>query len=117
MTIKKKEAESSRFLIGNEVASRGIPAAVEALKLLYQISFIELKLERIYGTIASDNKLMIKWQKYLGMREDKRLEGHYFLNNKLQDAVCLSILASDYHLVALPKMMVLIATARKGINL
>jgi RimJ/RimL family protein N-acetyltransferase len=104
-----RHAESGRFLIGETDAVRGVPAAVEAMKLLYELAFDRLKLVRVYGTVASDNTLMIKWQKYLGMKEEGRLRSHYFLNGKFQDAVCLGILEDEYRRVAEPKMRALIA--------
>ncbi|MBT4792933.1 MAG: GNAT family N-acetyltransferase [Halobacteriovoraceae bacterium] len=102
-----KRAESARFLIGEKEASRGIPAAVEAMKLLYELAFHELGLVRIYGTIASSNKQMIKWQKYLGMQQEGALRNHYFLNGGYQDAICMGILKEEYEQVALPKMKTL----------
>ncbi len=110
---KNKRAESARFLIGDEESAKGIPVAVEAMKLLYDHAFITMGLERVYGTIASDNKLMIKWQKYLGMVEEGRLRNHYFISDKFQDAVCLGILASEYQKIALPKMKTLISAAKR----
>ncbi len=108
-----RRGESARFLIGDENAAKGIPAAVEAMKLLYQLAFDELKLERIYGTVASDNSLMIKWQKYLGMKEEGRLRRHYFINDRYQDAVCLGLLADEYRTTSLPKMSALIAAGAR----
>lgn len=102
-----KRAESARFLIGDKDGAKGIPAAVEAMKLLYELAFYELKLNRVYGTIASDNKQMIKWQKYLGMKQEGVLRDHYFMNGSFQDAICLGILAEEYEKNALPKMKVL----------
>jgi RimJ/RimL family protein N-acetyltransferase len=104
-----RHAESGRFLIGEPDMVRGIPAAVESMKLLYELAFDRLKLLRVYGTVASDNTLMIKWQKYLGMKEEGRLRSHYFLGGKFQDAVCLGILDDEYRRVAEPKMRALIA--------
>ena len=104
-----RHAESGRFLIGEPDKVRGVPAAVESMKLLYDLAFDRLKLVRVFGTVASDNTLMIKWQKYLGMKEEGRLRSHYFLNGKFQDAVCLGILEDEYRRVAEPKMRALIA--------
>ena len=101
---KNLHAETARFLIGEEGLVKGIPAAVEAMKLLYQIAFDGLKLKRLYGTVASNNKLMIKWQKYLGMKEEGVLRQHYLINNEWQDAIALGLLDSEYFEDALPKM-------------
>ena len=101
---KNLHAETARFLIGEEDLVKGIPAAVEAMKLLYQVAFDKLNLKRLYGTVASRNKLMIKWQKYLGMKEEGALRQHYFINNEWQDAIVLGLLYNEYHEYSLPKM-------------
>jgi diamine N-acetyltransferase len=77
------------------------------MKLLYDLAFNYFNLQRVYGTVASDNKLMIKWQKYLGMKEEGRLRQHYFIDGRFQDAVCLGILAEEYQKVAKPRMLAL----------
>jgi len=105
--------ETARFLIGEEDAVRGIPAAVEAMKLVYELVFDRLQLQRVFGTVASDNTLMIKWQKFLGMKEEGRLRRHYFIQGHHQDAVCLGMLADEYRTQALPRMNALIAAGRK----
>ncbi len=61
-------AESSRFLIGDEEQCKGLPIAAESMLLLYKFAFEELELHRIYGYISSENTQMIKWQKYMGMK-------------------------------------------------
>jgi RimJ/RimL family protein N-acetyltransferase len=108
-----RHAESARFLIGDEDAVRGVPAAVEAMKLLYELAFDRLGLERVWGMVAADNRLMIKWQRYLGMREEGRLRNHYRIGGRFQDAVCLGILAEEYRGQARPRMEALIAAGRK----
>ncbi len=107
-----RHAEPGRFLIGEPDAVRGVPAAVEAMKLVYQLIFEQLKLERVFGTIASDNLLMIKWQKFLGMKEEGRLRRHYFINGHFQDAVCFGMLEAEYRAAALPRMNALIKAGR-----
>jgi RimJ/RimL family protein N-acetyltransferase len=103
-----RRAEPARFLIGEPAAVKGVPAAVEALKLLYQLAFDELKLQRIHGTVAADNRLMIKWHKSLGMKEEGRLRRHYFLGGHFQDAVCVGLLEEEYRTLTLPRMNALI---------
>lgn len=107
-----RRAESARFLIGEEEAAKGIPAAVEAMKLLYTLAFDRMELVRIHGTVASGNSLMVKWQRYLGMKEEGRLRRHYFVNGAWQDAVCLGLLEDEYRNEALPRMKALISAAR-----
>ena len=109
-TINRR-AEPARFLIGEPDAVRGLPVAVEAMKLLYELAFDELKLHRVHGTIAVDNRLMIKWQKFLGMREEGILRQHYFIGGEYRDAICLALLEDEYRTVALPRMNALIRGA------
>ena len=107
--LVNRHAEPGRFLIGEPEAVRGIPVAVEAMKLLYELAFDRLALIRVYGTVAADNLLMLKWQKYLGMKEEGRLRSHYFMAGHFQDAVCLGLLVDEYRAVTLPRMRALIA--------
>ncbi|MCV2357241.1 GNAT family N-acetyltransferase [Paucibacter sp. B2R-40] len=111
-----RHAEPGRFLIGEPDAVRGIPAAVEAMKLIYQLVFEQLQLERVFGTIASDNLLMVKWQKFLGMKEEGRLRRHYFINGHFQDALCFGMLEAEYRAAALPRMNALIMAGRSRSN-
>lgn len=105
-------AESSRFLIGDEEAAKGVPAAVEAMKLLYELAFEQVGLMRIFGIVAANNQLMIKWQKYLGMKEEGRLRNHLCQDGVFHDAIFLGLLAEEYHKTSLPRMKVLIAAGR-----
>ena len=104
-------AEPGRFLIGDEEGVRGIPAAVEAMKLLYELAFDTLGLVRVYGTVAAGNRRMAKWQRYLGMREEGRMRSHYFIDGCFQDALMFALLAEEYREETLPRMNALIALA------
>jgi RimJ/RimL family protein N-acetyltransferase len=107
-----RRGEPGRFLIGDEAAAQGIPAAVEAMKLLYELAFDRLRLRRVCGTVASDNTRMIKWQTFLGMVQEGRLRDHYFINGRFQDAVFFGLLESEYRSITLPKLNALIAAGR-----
>ena len=109
-----RHAEPGRFLIGEEHAVRGIPAAVEAMKLLYELAFDTLGLVRVYGTIAADNRRMVKWQRYLGMQEEGRMRRHYFIDGRFQDALIFALLVDEYRAETLPRMRSLIALAGAG---
>jgi len=102
-----RHAEPARFMIGDGSAVKGVPVAIEAMLLLYKLAFDTLGLERVHGTVASENHMMIKWQKALGMREEGRLRRHYFLDGRFQDAVCLGMLKAEYQSVARPRMTAL----------
>lgn len=103
-----RNAEPSRFLIGEEALVRGIPAAVEAMSLLYRLAFDDLNLARLYGTVAGGNAKMLKWQKYLGMREEGRMRRHLWLDGEWHDAIIVGLLESEYRTVTLPRMQLLL---------
>jgi len=110
--MANRRAESARFLIGDEDAAKGAPAAVEAMMLLYALAFDRMGLERIHGVVEERNALMVKWQKYLGMKEEGRLRRHFFMDGEFHDAIQLGLLAEDYRSQALPRMRALIKLGR-----
>jgi diamine N-acetyltransferase len=110
--LQHRHGEPGRFLIGEEAAVRGVPAAVEAMKLLYGLCFDTLGLVRVHGNIAEANLAMMKWQKFLGMKEEGRWRRHFFIDGRFQDAVLFAMLDDEYRSTALPRMNALIAAAR-----
>ena len=108
-----KHAEPSRFLIGEPESVKGLPIAVESISLIYKLAFDDLGLRRVYGTIAETNTLMIKWQKYLGLKEEGRLRDHYFINGEWQDAVCLGMLEDEYRSVCVQRVQALLSMQQK----
>lgn len=107
-----RHGEPGRFLIGEEEAVRGLPAAVEAMLLLYELAFDQLGLMRVCGIVAANNPLMVKWQKYLGMKEEGRLRSHLCQDGEFHDAIYLGLLADEYRTVTRPRMQALIRAAR-----
>ena len=110
--LGNRRAEPARFLIGDEEAARGIPVAVEAMKLIYELAFNTLGLVRVHGLIASDNPAMLKWQTYLGMKVEGRLRNHYYINEHFQDAICVGLLEDEFRRFTLPRMRALLAAGR-----
>ena len=110
--MTNRRGEPGRFLIGDEDAAKGMPVAVEAMKLLYELAFDQLGLVRVCGIVAANNHLMTKWQKYMGMKEEGRLRNHLCLSGQFQDAIFLGLLVDEYRKTTLPRMNVLIALGR-----
>jgi diamine N-acetyltransferase len=108
-----RHGEPGRFLIGDEEAAKGVPVAVEAMKLMYELAFDQLGLVRVYGIVAANNHLMFKWHKYLGMKEEGRLRNHLFLAGQFQDGIFIGLLVEEYRKITVPRMKVLIAAARQ----
>jgi RimJ/RimL family protein N-acetyltransferase len=111
-----RRAEPGRFLIGEPEAVRGFPVAVEAMKLLYEFAFDGLKLHRVHGTVVAENRLMLKWQRYLGMSDEGVLRQHYLIGGTYRDAICLAMLEDEFRSRALPRMNALIGAAHSTIH-
>ena len=112
--LYNRRAETGRFLIGEEDLAKVLPGAVESMGLLYDFAFNELGLARLYGTVAASNTLMIKWQKYLGMKQEGVLRDHYRHESGFQDAVALGILREEYKTVFLARAKVLMAAGKSA---
>jgi RimJ/RimL family protein N-acetyltransferase len=109
-----RRAEPARLLIGEPGAVKGSPVAMEALKLLYELAFDYLGLHRIHGTVVAENRQMLKWHLYLGMKEEGCLRQHQFIAGRYHDIVCIGMMESEYRTVALPRMNALIRPANPG---
>lgn len=94
--LDNRRAESARFLIGEEEKCAGEPIATEAMFLLYRYAFDYLKLSRIYGHVQASNRMMIKWQKFFGMKEEGVWRSHYKTDDGFDDAILLGILNDEY---------------------
>jgi hypothetical protein len=66
--LASRRRESARFMIGDEEAAQGAPAAVEAMSLLYLPAVRPPGQERVHGVIGNEI-LMLKWRKYPGVKE------------------------------------------------
>ena len=116
INLTNRHGEPGRFLIGDEEATNGLPVAVEAMKLLYELAFDKLSLVRVCGMVAVNNQLMVKWQKYMGMKEEGRLRNHLFIAGQFQDGILLGLLVEEYRKITVPRMKVLIAAARQRVD-
>jgi RimJ/RimL family protein N-acetyltransferase len=102
-------AQTARFLIGDIENSNGFPIAAEAMLLLYDYAFGELDLSRVYGFINSENKLMIKWQKYMGMQHEGTWRKHLIASDGLRnDAELFGLLKVEFETVTKRKLEALI---------
>ena len=106
--LTHRRAEPARFLIGEPDAVKGVPVAVEALKLLYEFAFDHLGLQRLHGAVVAENRKMLKWHLYLGMKEEGRLREHQFLDGRFHDIVCVGMMEHEFRETALPRMNALI---------
>jgi RimJ/RimL family protein N-acetyltransferase len=105
-----RRAEAGHFLIGEPeiVKPYGTKVAAEATQLMYAYAFDSLKLHRIYGVLSADNERMLRWNLYVGMKEEGRQKDHYFLNGHWQDGVIVGLTEDDYRTVTIPRLQSLI---------
>jgi RimJ/RimL family protein N-acetyltransferase len=109
LDFKNMNAQTARFLIGDIENSNGFPIAAEAMLLLYDYAFGELDLSRVYGFINSENKLMIKWQKYMGMQHEGTWRKHLIASDGLRnDAELFGLLKVEFETVTKRKLEALI---------
>ena len=80
--------------------------------LLYELAFDRLGLHRVFGSVASQNTRMIKWQRFMGMAEEGRMRDHYCMNGRFHDAVIMGLLAADYRHVTLPRLRAFVDAGR-----
>ena len=89
-------AEVGRFLLSDYYLTRSNPFGLEALLLCYKYVFNFMNFRKITGIIAADNKSMVKFQLYLGMKEEGYLKRHTKINQVYQDLHILSIFKEDF---------------------
>ncbi|WP_061249373.1 GNAT family N-acetyltransferase [Leptospira alstonii] len=70
--------------------------ATEAIKLGNQIAFEIYDIRKLSGGMYSDNIASIKCYTKAGWVEEARLKGHYLLNGKVLDRVCVSCFNPKY---------------------
>ncbi len=115
VSLAHRRAEAARFLIGEPAEAALAPVAVEAMKLLYEFAFMTLKLNRVYGSVVSTNGQLLKWHKYLGMKEEGRLRNHLFFDGQFFDSVCIGMLSEEFQTIALPRMNSIVRMANEGV--
>ena len=111
--VTKKIGMSGRFLIGEDQLCEGKPIAFEAMLLLYELAFVKLGLNQVFGFINKDNKLMIKWQKVMGMNEIDNDDLHFYSLKPDPENVFLCIDRHSFEHVYLTKIKSYINVLKK----
>jgi len=81
--------------IGDE-DSRGKGAASESLRLIKDLAFKQLKLQRLYLHVGVDNLPARRLYTRNGFREEGVLRHHYIIDSKPVDIVVMSQLGHEY---------------------
>lgn len=91
------ESENAEFGIYiGESEFQGLGIGKEALRLITELAFKELKLHKIYLKVNTTNERAIKLYKNFGFLEEGILKEHYFNNslNKYEDVMKLGLFNS-----------------------
>lgn len=98
-----------RLLIGEPELVGSAPVFFESEILLCDFAFHQLKMHKLYGEIMDDNLGMIRTRRYLGYKQDGVLRDHYFVRGAFHNAVAVSLLETEYRLVARPKLVQMVS--------
>lgn len=101
-------AQTSRFLIGEEKQVAGLPVALESMYLCYEKIFLEWKMRKVWGFVASNNWQMVKWQISLGMKKEGVQAQQLVVGGQVVDAVLLGITREHYLGYAQNRLLTLI---------
>lgn len=92
--LKNRNADLSIYIGDTYVDDR----ALEALKLLFEYSFNELGLERIYNDLFSYDEKKKEILLKSGMKIEGKNRNRYFRNGKFYDSILFSILKEEFNI-------------------
>lgn len=94
--LKNKKVEAGRLLLTDDAQKMGKPFVIEALTMIYELAFNYIDLNKVYGMISSDNKLMIKFHLYMGLKKEGVLRAYYKRPGGYLDCVCVGLLKQEF---------------------
>lgn len=97
--LKDVDLKNSKALMGIFIGAeydRGQGFGKEAVRLILQYGFMQLKLHKIYLQIICNNNEAISLYKELGFTEEGRLKDDYCRDNKYYDVIQMSILEKQF---------------------
>ncbi len=95
-TINRKHMISDLVVMIGDRDYWGKGLATEAILLGNKLAFEIYDIRKLTGGMYSNNIASIKCYKKAGWVEEARLRGHYILNNKVVDRVCISCFNPRY---------------------
>lgn len=99
---ERKRGEPARFIIPKAFSRAGF--AVGACYLLYRFAFEDLGLSQLRGSIAEQNKGMVRWHEYFGMEVTGTAESAADIRGLGKKTVEISLSMRRYKDIALPRM-------------
>lgn len=96
LNIEDKVAEVGRLLLNDIYLTKSNPYGLESLLLGYNYVFNVMNFRKITGSIAAVNLPMVKFQLFLGMKQEGYLEKHTLINGNYEDLHILSIFNDQF---------------------
>lgn len=103
-----RNAEVGRLLLAPEFLKRSNPYGMEALKLCCNLVLNEWGFHKIHGNVLSENKPMLRMQKYLGMVEEGLLKDQKTIHGKFYDLHLVALFREALNKSYLPKISLLL---------
>jgi diamine N-acetyltransferase len=85
------ESKNGEYAIAMRQKAIGTGASREATKLLIEIAFHKLGLEKVYLNVLSENKRAIRFYEKFGFVKEGEFKKHVYSNGKLQDLCWFAI--------------------------
>lgn len=90
------DAKAAEYAISLRKSAQGKGIAIEATKKLFKIAFEELKLNRIFLNVLSENKRAIHMYEKCGFVYEGEFRQHILMKGELRDLKWYSILKTEY---------------------
>ena len=90
------QAQNAEYAISLRSCAQGKGIGIEATKQILQIAFEELKLERVYLNVLSDNTHAIKMYEKAGFVYEGEFRHHLYLRGKLCSLKWYAMLKKEY---------------------
>jgi RimJ/RimL family protein N-acetyltransferase len=75
---------------------QGLGYATEALKLVFNFMFSDLKKHRIFGSVDPNNRASIRLMERMRMRKEAHFIESIWFNNRWSDDIVYAILAREW---------------------
>ena len=87
---------NAEYAIALRKSAQGKGLGTKASQELLRIAFEDLKLNKVYLDVLSDNSNAIHLYQKLGFKEEGELRNHIIINNKTRNLKLFGILKEDY---------------------
>ena len=108
ISAQDKNTEIGRLLLAPEFLKKSNPYGLEALKICSNQILNEWGFHKIYGNVLSENRAMLKLQKYLGMIEEGLLKDQKIIKGKMYDLHLVALFENNFKTKYIPRITMLL---------